>query len=157
MHTKLSKKKLNLYCLRSKTLFFISRLYDFIKLSQTPYFSKTACCEFYWYSNFQRSAKNSTNAENYVKIHLKSYKIVWFAFIFFFFSQFADFFAIQLQCPLCDLLCCKKNLYCVSKKTFTGRKGSCLTGSCSQRGLNRWRKFWIFKSPLKVILLHTQY
>ena len=54
------QKKLNLYCLRSKTLFFISRLYDFIKLSQTPYFSKTACCDFYWYNYFKRNAKNLT-------------------------------------------------------------------------------------------------
>ena len=54
------QKKLNLYCLRSKTLFFISRLYDVIKLSQTPYFSKTACCDFYWYNYFKRNAKNLT-------------------------------------------------------------------------------------------------
>ena len=47
----------------------------------------------------------------------------------FFFSQLADFFAIQLQCPLCDLLCCKKTYTESQKKTFTGRKGSCLTGN----------------------------
>ena len=54
-------------------------------------------------------------------------------FHIFFYSQLADFFAIQLQCPLCDLLCCKKTYTMSQKKTFTGRKGSSLTGSSSQR------------------------
>ena len=92
-------------------------------------FWKTACCDYYWYSNFQRSAQNlPIYVENHMKIHLKSYKMFWFAFIFFSFHNLLTFllYNCNVHCAICFVA--KKLILCL-KKTFTGRKGSSLTGS----------------------------
>ena len=89
-----------------------SKIYAVISAN---FLKNRTCC--FLYSNFQRSAQN-----------LPMWKITWKSIwnltkcsdlhSFFFFSQLAVFFAIQLQCPLCDLLCCKKNLILCLKKNF---------------------------------------
>ena len=98
---------------------YFTQVYNLVKkqnlrCNHGVFFENRTC---FLYSNFQRSAQN-----------LPMWKITWKSIwnltkcsdlhsFFFFFSQLADFFAIQLQRPLCDLLCCKKNLLlCLKKK-----------------------------------------